>query len=46
MVVKSGRLGGNADTFMPIFSADALALAIYAKLEMEIQFVKNGPYST
>ena len=24
MAVKSGQLGGNADTFMPIFSADTL----------------------
>ena len=24
MAVKSGQLGGNVDTFMPIFSADTL----------------------
>ena len=24
ITVKSGQLGGNADTFMPIFSADTL----------------------
>ena len=24
IAVKSGQLGGNADTFMPIFSADTL----------------------
>ena len=35
--VNSGQLGGNEDTFMPIFSADTLgfAVAIYAKLELE-----------
>ena len=26
MAVKSGQLGGNADTFMPIFFADTLGL--------------------
>ena len=43
--VKNGQLRGNADTFMLIFSADTLdfAVAIKAKLEMEINFVKNGP---
>ena len=24
IAIKSGQLGGNADTFMPMFSADAL----------------------
>ena len=24
VAIKSGQLGGNADTFMPIFSADTL----------------------
>ena len=28
MPVKSGQLGGNADTFMPIFSADTLDLLV------------------
>ena len=28
MAVKSGQLGGNADTFMPIFSADTLEFAV------------------
>ena len=38
IVVKTGQLGSNAATFMPIFSADALgfAVAIWAKLELEI----------
>ena len=27
MAVKSGQLGGNADTFMPIFFADTLGFA-------------------
>ena len=33
---------------MPIFSADALgfSVAIHAKLELEIQFLKNEPYPT
>ena len=33
---------------MPIFSANTLgfAVVIKEKLEMEIQFVKNGPYLT
>ena len=33
---------------MPIFSADALgfSVAIYTKLELEIQFVRNVPYPT
>ena len=26
MAVKSGQLGGNTDTFMPIFFADTLGL--------------------
>ena len=30
MAVKSGQLGGNADTSMPIFSADALGFAVVA----------------
>ena len=48
IAVKSGQLGGNTDIFIPIFSADTLgfAVAIYAELEMEIQFVKTGPYPT
>ena len=43
--MKSGQLCGDADTFMPIFSAGTLdfAVAILAKLEMEIQRVKNEP---
>ena len=28
MPVKSGQLGGNSDTFMPIFSADTLDFLI------------------
>ena len=28
MAVKSGQLGGNADTFMPIFSPDTLEFAV------------------
>ena len=28
MAVKSGQLGGNADTFMPIFSAGTLEFAV------------------
>ena len=28
MAVKSGQLGGNADTFTPIFSADTLEFAV------------------
>ena len=38
MAVKSAQLGPNADTFMPIFSADTLgfAVAIQAKLEIKI----------
>ena len=27
MALKSGQLGGNADTFMPMFSADTLEFA-------------------
>ena len=48
MVVKSGQLSDNADTFMPIFSADALGFskAIYAKLELGSHFVKNIPQPT
>ena len=45
MAVKSGQLGDNADTFIPIFSADALGF-LEIKLELEIQFVKNVPYLT
>ena len=35
-------MGGNAGTFMPLFSADSpgFGVAISAKLEMEIQFTK------
>ena len=46
--VKSGQLGGNEDTFMPIFPADTLgfAVAIQTKLGIEIHFVKNGPSPT
>ena len=48
MTVKRGQLVYNADTFMLIFSADALGFseAMYAKLELKIQFVKNVPYPT
>ena len=28
IAVKSGHLGSNADTFMPIFSADSLGFAV------------------
>ena len=28
MALKSGQLGGNADTFMPMFSADTLEFAV------------------
>ena len=28
MAVKMGQLGDNADTFMPIFSADALCFSV------------------
>ena len=28
MAVKSGQLGDNADTFMPIFSATALGISV------------------
>ena len=28
MAVKIGQLGGNADTFMPIFFADILGFAV------------------
>ena len=42
------ELGDNADTFMRIFSADDLgfSVAMQAKLELKIQFVKNEPYPT
>ena len=45
IAVKIGLLGGNADTFMPIFFADVLGFApvIKAKLELEIEFVENVP---
>ena len=36
------------DTFMPVFPGNNLAFVVAksAKLEMEIQFLKNGSYST
>ena len=46
--MKSGQPCGNADTFMPIFSAGTFefVVAIQAKLEMEIQFAKSEPSSS
>ena len=39
MTVKSVELAGNADTFVPIFSADTpgFAIAILAKLEWKFR---------
>ena len=28
IAIKSGQLGGNADTFMPIYSADTLDFSV------------------
>ena len=42
---SSEKSGGNADTFIPILPALTLGfvVAIQAKLQLEIQFVKNVP---
>ena len=46
IAVKNSQLGGNADTFMPKFCADALGFGVVklAKLQLEIHLVKTIPY--
>ena len=43
VVVKNGWENGNKDSFMPNFFADGIgfAAALWAKLELEIQFLKK-----
>ena len=46
--VKPSWVAGKTENLMPVYSADGIGFTVvlYAKLELEIQFVKKALYPT